>query len=81
MSDDLFRLKALQEYGAQREHVLPSKTSLAWFVRQHKEALIDAGALLMISGRWFVDPEKFDSYVLREGSRAANARASREFGI
>ena len=80
MSGDLLRLKALQEYAAERAHVFPSKTSMQWFVRQHKETLITVGALLMISGRWFVDPEKFDSYILAEGNRAASARSSRVIG-
>ncbi|MFL6694246.1 MAG: hypothetical protein ACJ8GO_14950, partial [Ramlibacter sp.] len=68
------------QYGAEREHVFPSKTSLIWFLRQHKAALVDARALLMLSGRWFVDPEKFDEYVLAEGTRAAGARHLRESG-
>lgn len=74
MNDELLRLKTLQEYGAERLHVFPSKTSMDWFVRQQKKALIEAGALLMISGRWFVNAEKFDQYVLSEGARAASAR-------
>jgi hypothetical protein len=80
MSGDLLRLRALQEYAAERAHVFPSKTSMQWFVRQHKETLISTGALLMISGRWFVDPKKFDSYILSEGNRAASARSSRFLG-
>jgi hypothetical protein len=79
MSGDLLRLRALQDYAAERVHVFPSKTSMQWFVRQHKEILIRKGALLMISGRWFVDPEKFDSYILSEGNRAASARSNRVF--
>ncbi|WP_332815968.1 hypothetical protein [Ramlibacter sp.] len=79
MSDQLLRLKTLQAYGAEREHVFPSKTSLAWFLRRHKPALIQAGALLMITGRWFVDPEKFDDYVISEG-RSAAARHDPESG-
>lgn len=77
MADDLLRLRTLDEYGADRVQVFPSKTSMTWFVRKHKQNLVAAGALLMIAGRWFVDPEKFDAFVLTEGARAAAARSSR----
>jgi hypothetical protein len=40
--------------------------------------LIEAGALLMITGRWLVDPELFDRSVLEEGKRTAATRASRD---
>ena len=79
MSEQLLRLKPLQDYGAKRVHVFPSKTSMDWFLRQHKQSLIKGGALFMICTRWFVDPERFDAYVLDEGRRAANARAKRDF--
>jgi hypothetical protein len=77
MAQQLLGLLTLQEYGAKRGNVFPSKTSMAWFVRQHKEALVRSGALLMITGRWFVDAERFDAYVLSEGSRAALAHTRR----
>ena len=67
-------LQPLSDYAVARTHVFPSKTSMTWFVRQHRDALIREGALLMISGRWFVHPDKFDSYVPAEGTRAARAR-------
>jgi hypothetical protein len=71
MPHQLLGLLTLQEYGAKRVNVFPSKTSMVWFERQHKEALVSIGALLMISGRWFVDAGRFDNYVLSEGNRAA----------
>jgi hypothetical protein len=77
MAHALLGLLALQEYGAKRCNVFPSKTSMAWFVRQHKEALVSSGALLMITGRWFVDADRFDTYVLSEGGRAAVAHTRR----
>lgn len=81
MSDQLRELKPLHENGAERALVFPSKTSLDWILRQHKHHLVDAGALLMIAGRWSVLPEKFDGYVLEEGRRAATARSSRESAV
>lgn len=77
MSGNLSGLKTLQDYGSEREHIFPSKTSLSWFVRRHKTELVDAGALLMIAGRWYVDPDKFDSYVLAAASKAAATQIAR----
>lgn len=74
MAEDLSRLLALGEYGATGSNIFPSKTSMTWFLRRHRSDLIATGALLMIAGRWFANPEKFDAYVLEEGSRAAARR-------
>lgn len=67
-------LMGLVDYGEKRSHLFPSVTSLAWFVRQNKEQLIERSALLMIAGRWFVSPAIFDSYILEAGKEAAIAR-------
>lgn len=75
MADDLFQLEPLDCYASARSHVFPSKTSMTWFIRRRRTGLIAAGALLMIAGRWFVHPGKFDAYVLEEGSRAAASRS------
>ncbi|WP_427914830.1 hypothetical protein ACPWT1_07935 [Ramlibacter sp. MMS24-I3-19] len=79
MADDLSRLLLLDEYGATRTNVFPSKTSMTWFLRRHRSDLIASGALLMLAGRWFVHPDKFDAYVLDEGFRAA-AKRGRDHG-
>jgi hypothetical protein len=73
--NDLLQLRPLKEYGNDRAHVFPSPTSMTWFVRKHRQELIAGGALLMIAGRWYVNPEKFDGFVLEEGARAAAKRA------
>lgn len=59
------------EYRAARQRIFPSEGSLDWYVRQHRPALIAAGALLMIAGRWKICATKFDACVLEAGAQAA----------
>lgn len=71
MQHNLSELVKLPDYGGSRQHVFPSRHSLDWFLRNHKPGLIQAGALLMVTGQWFVIPERFDAYVVEAGSKAA----------
>ncbi len=68
-------VRKLSEYRAQRTHVFPSDNAMQWFVRNHKAALIEAGALVMLTGQWHAVDEKFDAYVVQAGQRAAQARS------
>lgn len=61
----------LDAYQGSRGHLFPSIESLRWFVRVNRQNLVQAGALLMIAGRWMVDPARFDAEVVRVGQRAA----------
>ena len=70
----LLALVALADYREQRQHLFPSTGSLTWYVRQHRAALIEAGALSLHAGRWLAVPDSFDSYVIAAGRRAARAR-------
>ena len=47
-------------------HVFPTKSSLEWFGRQHRERLVSSGALLPRWGRAgsLVDPERMSAEVL-----------------
>lgn len=74
----MLRLVGLHEYGVSREHVFPSRTSMDWFLRKNKPALVAEGAL--INDRWSVVrcPCQVDAYVLAEGSRAAAARLKQD---
>jgi hypothetical protein len=69
----LASLVPLAEYGEARHQVFPSASSMAWFVRQHKSELVERGAILMIAGRWFVEPSVFDAYIVEHGKTAARA--------
>ncbi|HRC38115.1 MAG TPA: hypothetical protein PK420_08610 [Rubrivivax sp.] len=63
------------EYRAKRAHIYPSDGSIQWYMRQHRAALVEAGALLLIGGRHFIQADKFDAYVIGAGSVAAAARS------
>ncbi|RYF56018.1 MAG: hypothetical protein EOO27_19510 [Comamonadaceae bacterium] len=56
-------------YQAQTAHLFPSEQSIRWYIRQHRDALVSAGALLYIAGRLWINSGKFDSYVLEAGAR------------
>lgn len=47
-------------------HVFPTKASLEWFGRQHRERLVNSGALLPRWGRAgsLVDPERMSAEVI-----------------
>ena len=47
-------------------HVFPTKSSFEWFGRQHRERLVEAGALLPRWGRAgsLVDPERMSAEVI-----------------
>jgi len=64
-------LETPEQYHASRAHVFPSIESLRWFVRQNKEELRVAGALLIIAGRTKILPGIFDETVLKIGRRRA----------
>lgn len=67
-------LQRLGDYRAQRVHVFPSENALTWFVRRHRSELIEAGALMMITGQWHAVGDRFDAFVIEAGKRAALRR-------
>jgi len=75
-TSDLLALRPLPDYRQNREHVFRSEQSLQWFVRRNKARLVEAGALIMLSGRWHVVPSRFDSIVLEAGQLAAKQAAA-----
>jgi hypothetical protein len=65
-----------KSFQSLRAHLFPSEASIRWFVRSHKTALVHAGALVMLRGRWHVDPAAWDSLLprlLRADTEAALA--------
>jgi hypothetical protein len=71
-------LATLAEYRRQREHVFGSRGSLDWYLRRNRTGLIESGALLLVAGRWFADPERFDSYIVATGAAAAREHGMNE---
>jgi len=61
----------LDQYIAQANTVFPSKGSCQWWLRSNRGRAIQAGALLMIRGRWHVVPEKMDACIEQAGTEAA----------
>lgn len=55
-------------YRAARASVFASDFALDWYIRQNRDALFQAGALLMITGRKWINPTKFDQAVIELGS-------------
>lgn len=67
--------RLIPTYRQERCTYFPSDGSLQWFVRRHRTALIERGALVMHAGQWFANADLFDAYVLEESRRAAMKRA------
>lgn len=65
-----------QDYQASRQEWFRTQQSFRWFQYQHKAELAEAGALVLISGRVFVAPDRFDAVVLEVGRRLATTRAA-----
>lgn len=61
------RLMTTDRYQSEREGLFPSPTSLQWTMRTKRARLVEAGALLKINGRVFVDPLAFDAVLLELG--------------
>ena len=64
-----------EEYRAANESIFPSVESWRWFVRQHRAALDEAGALCYLAGKVFVRPDVFARCLLEIGTRLSRARA------
>lgn len=65
-------LKA-EEYQQRTSNLFPGIESLRWYIRQHRPALTADGALLYIAGRLWINPPKFDGYVLAAGAKQREA--------
>jgi len=71
LASPLANLLDMESYREQRSHVFQSSQSLHWFLRNHRDDLIDAGALIYIAGRKKIEPSRFDECVLAIGKRTA----------
>lgn len=40
MAPQVLELLTLEQYGTERVHLFPSKTSMTWFLRKHKQGLV-----------------------------------------
>lgn len=47
-----------------RCRLFPSDGAVEWYVRNHKDQLVNCGAMLKVRGSWHVHAERFDQAVL-----------------
>jgi len=66
-----YPLSELWDKGGSETALFPSEVSARWYIRQHKDELVDAEALLMHTGRLYFHPELFQTVVKRTGLEAA----------
>ena len=65
-SSKLNRLVSKAVYLERRGHIFPSMESLKWFIRMHRDALMDAGAVATnIKHGSLIDPLAFDEVVAK----------------
>ena len=70
----LENLQQVAAYQAANAHVFGSVPSLNWFIRQHRDELLKAGALVQLAGRWLLDGPVFTQKVIEIGRKTAIAR-------
>lgn len=63
-----------EQYQEQRSNFYPGIESLRWYLRQHRAGLEGASALLYIAGRLWINPQRFDAYVLDAGAEDVRRR-------
>ena len=49
----------------------PTVDSIRWFVRRNRDALVERGALITITGRHLFHPQRFKQAAVEIGQRAA----------
>lgn len=67
----LRRLIPLAQYQESRAAFFPSLESVRWAVRQKRAALVEAGALVKIADRLFVDATRADRVFVEAGRESA----------
>ena len=53
---DLASLKSPSDYASERQNAFPSLASVEWFMRRHRAALNEAGALVTVNRRVLLAP-------------------------
>jgi hypothetical protein len=74
-------LLPLSRYQESRADFFPSLESARWAVRQQRPALVEAGALVKIADRLFVDPTRADRVFVDAGKESAARSAGLDDGI
>ena len=66
----LNNLLSMDDYQKSRNHIFPSRGSLDWFIRIHREALMELNALSWPTRRLMVTELAFDNAILIIGQKA-----------
>jgi hypothetical protein len=66
-------------YQQENVHVYPSRASLNWAIRTNRQRLVEAGAIVELSGKVFVVPSRFEAEMLKIGTENVVKRAGRPF--
>ena len=51
--------------------IFPSEESLRWFFRQHRQELVETGAVVLVRAAWFANPATLRAAVMNIARRAA----------
>ena len=51
--------------------LFPSEESLRWFFRQHRQELVETGAVVLVRAAWFAKPSTLRAAVMNIARRAA----------
>jgi len=62
----------LQDLLPTVERTFPTKDSLSWFVRRHRAALVESGALIVITGRLRFHRQRFKEAAVEIGRGLAS---------
>lgn len=52
------------------QHSFPTENSVRWFVRQHRDDLVNSGAIIEVAGRLRFHPDRFQAAALSIGRTA-----------
>jgi len=66
----------LRELLPRVEQTFPTEQSAKWFIRQHRHELVEAGALIVLTGRLRFNPQRFKEAAVNIGRNLAKGRVA-----
>ena len=74
----LSELRPLDELQRELAHLFPSRGSIDWELRSHRQAYVAAGAIFEIAGRLMAHPDTFKRTALAIGARKIAERTEQQ---
>ncbi len=65
---------SIDRYQSERVDIFPSRASIDWFIRKHRQRLWESRAIIAPTGRKLISPQAFDSLVIEIGAEATTGR-------